>query len=174
MLANRVRTIQRASRWLQALLILLTILFVIQRLNTLMQPYPPDSRTLVGVVFHGAAITHKIQILWVVQLVSGMALYLKVLYHHLILLRLLSKGELFTQKQVAQLRQIGFTLAFAPAIWLMVLIGAWPEVAAAQDQWTQIVTTLPGTAIIGSCVYMFAGRLMNESRELRDEQNLVI
>ena len=63
MLANRVRTIQRASRWLQALLILLTILFVIQRLNTLMQPYPPDSRTLVGVVFHGAAITHKIQIL---------------------------------------------------------------------------------------------------------------
>jgi hypothetical protein len=174
MLKNRLRTIQRASRWLQALLILVTILFVINKINTLMAPTPPDTWTLAGVVFHGTAVTDKIRILWATQLVLGMALSLKVLYHQVRLLGLLSKGELFTEKQVAQVRQIGLTLAFALVIWLAVVVGALPEIVAAQDQWTRVMPSFPGEAIIGSCIFMFAARIMNEGRELRDEHDLVI
>jgi hypothetical protein len=34
--------------------------------------------------------------------------------------------------------------------------------------------SFPGGAIISSCVFLFAGRIMNEGRELRDEQDLVV
>lgn len=174
MLANRLRNIQRASRWLRAFLILLAVLFLINRINTLGQPFPPDTRTLAGVVFHGTALTHKIQILWVVQLVLSTALSLTVIYHLFRLLGLYAKGALFTAKHVARMRQISLTCAFAPVIWLVVLIGAWPEIAAAQDQWVKIMPSFPGGALITSCVFMFASRLMNEGRELRDEHDLVI
>ena len=174
MLANRLQTIQRASRWLRVLLILLGVLLVINRINAWMQPFLPDTRTLLDVVFHGAAVTGKIEILWSAQLVLGTALYLKALYDIIMLLGLYAKGELFTTKNVARFRRLGLTFAFAPAIWLIVLIGAWPEIVAAQDQWVKVMPTFPGGAIIGSCIFMFASRLMNEGRELRDEHNLVI
>ena len=174
MLARRLRTIQRASRWLQALLILLAVLFVINRINVLMQPVPADTRTLVGVVFHGGTITGKIQILWIAQLALAAALTLKVAYHLTRLLGLFSRGELFTAQQVVQVRQVAITLAFAPALWLAIVIGAWPEIVAAQDQWVKVMPSFPGGAIIASCMVMFASRLMNEGRELRDEHDLVI
>jgi hypothetical protein len=174
MLARRLRAIQGASRWLQALFILLAILFVINRIDALKQPSAADTRTLVGVVFHGAAITGKIQILWVAQLALGALLSLKVTYHLVRLSGSFSQGQVFTEQQVAQVRQVAVTLAFAPAIWLALLIGAWPEVFAAQDQWVKIMSSFPGDAIIGSCIVVFASRLMNEGRELRDEHDLVI
>jgi hypothetical protein len=71
MLAKRLENIQRASRWLQALLVILAPLALINRINTLEQPFPPDTRTLAGVVFHGTALTRKIQILWVVTIWSS-------------------------------------------------------------------------------------------------------
>ena len=174
MLANRLQTIQRASRWLRVLLILLGILLLINKINTLLQPFPTDTRTLVGVVFQGAAVTGKIRTLWFMQVALGTALQIAVLYGIIRLLELYSRGTLFTAKHVMRLRQISLTLAFAPVIWLIVLIGAWPEIAAAQDQWTKVMPTFPGGAILSSCVFMFASRLMNEGRELRDEQDLVI
>jgi len=91
MLANQLRNIQCASRWLRAFLVLLAVLFLINGINTLGQPFPPDTRTLAGVVFHGTALP-----------------------------------------------------------------------------------SFPGGALISSCVFMFASRLMNEGRELRDEHDLVI
>ena len=109
MLARRLHTIQRASRWLQALLILLAVLFVINRINVLMQPVPADTRTLVGVVLHSGTITGKIQILWIAQLALAATLTLKVTYHLTRLLGLFSRGELFTAQQVAQVRQVAIS-----------------------------------------------------------------
>lgn len=174
MLASRLRAIQSASRWLQVLLILLAVLFVINRINVLMQTFPSDTCTLDGVVFHGSAITNRIQILWIVRLAVGAALTLKAAYHLIRLLGLFSRSELFTAQQVAQVRQVATTLACTPAIWLMVLIGAWPEIVAAQDQWMKVMPSFPGDAVIGSCIVLLASRLMNEGRELRDEHDLVI
>ena len=174
MLTNRLGTIRRASRWLRILLIALGVLFVINRISTVESLFHGNTRTLLNVVFQGAAITTKIQVLWLMQVVLNTALYLKVLYHLVRLLGLYSHGEVFTAKNVAQLRQIGLTLAFAPVIWLMVLIGAWVDIVAAQDQWVRVMPSFPGGAILGSCIFLYVSRIMNEGRVLRDEQDLVI
>ena len=174
MTPKRLALIRRASRWLQFLFVFLSLFFVVDRISTLMNPVPVDSRTLAGVVFQGAAVTGKIQILWLAQIVLGAALSLKILYHLIRLLGLYSAGKLFTAQNVAQLRQIGVTCAFAPAVWLVGLIGAWPEITAAQDQWLKIMPTFPGGALIAGCIFLFASRIVNEGRELRDEQDLTI
>ncbi len=174
MTPQRLALIRRASRWLQFLFVFLSLFFLVNRLSTLLNPSPSDLRTLDGVVFQGTAITGRIQILWLAQVALGAALSLKVLYHLIRLLGLYANGKLFTAHNVAQLRQIGITFAFAPVVWLVGLIGAWPEIAAAQDQWLKIMPTFPGGALIAGCIFLYGSRIVNEGRELRDEQDLVI
>jgi Protein of unknown function (DUF2975) len=172
--ANRSKAIQRASRALLAFFIFMSVISLLGVLNQMTHPLPPGTRTLAGVVFQGAAITGKIQILWLAKLVLGAALTLKILYHLIWLMVLYSKGKVFTAQNVAQIRQVGLTYACAPAVWLIVLIAAWPEIAAARNQWLKIMPSFPGDAVISSCVFLFASRIMNEGRELRDEQDLVV
>ena len=170
---NRLGEIQRASRWLLGFFIFISAISVWSTFAGIAHPFPPGTRTLAGVVFQGAAITGKIQILWLVQVVLGAALNLKVFYHLIRLTGLFSRGTLFTAQNVAQLRQAGLTYICQLPVWLVVLIGAAPEIAAAQDQWLKIMPSFPGGALIGA-LFLFASRLMNEGRELRDEQDLVV
>jgi Protein of unknown function (DUF2975) len=172
--ADRSKTIQRASRSLLVFFIFMSVISLLGMLNQMTHPFPPDTRTLAGVVFQGAALTGKIQILWLVQLVLGAALTLKILYHLIRLMVLYARGRVFTAQNVAQIRQIGLTYACTPAVWLIVLIGAWHEIAVAQDQWVKIMPSFPGGDIIASCIFLFGSRIMNEGRELRDEQDLVV
>jgi hypothetical protein len=170
---NRLAAIQRASRSLRVFFIFLAAVFVLGVLNKITVPLPPGTRTLAGIVFQGAAITARIQALWLVQTALYAALNLKILYHFIKLLGNFAKGQLFTTQNVAQLRQIGLTLMCAPVVWLIAMIGAWPEIAA-QDQWMRIMPFFPGGAALAGAVFLFAGRIMNEGRELRDEQDLVV
>jgi hypothetical protein len=173
--ANRLAAIQRASRSLRVFFIFLAAVLVLGTLNKITQPFPPGTRTLAGVVFQGAAITAKIQILWLVQTVLGALLSLKILYHFTRLLGMFAKGKLFTVQNVAQLRQIGLTLTGVLVVWLVVLIGAWPEIVAAQDQWVKIVLpSFPAGPALTGAVFLFAAWIMNEGRELREEQDLVV
>jgi len=174
MTPKRLAQIRRASRWLQFLFVFLSVFFVVNRLSVLVHPVPANTRTLDGVVFQGAAITGKVQILWLAQVALGAALSLKVLYHLVRLLGLYSQGKLFTAQNVARLRRIGIPFAFAPLVWLIALVGAWPEIAAAQDQWLKIMPTFPGGDLIAGCIFLYASRIVNEGRELRDEQDLTI
>jgi hypothetical protein len=174
MTANRVSTIQRASRALLAFFIFMSVISLWGTLNSVVHPFPPDTRTLAGIVFQGTAITGKIQMLWLLQLVVGAALTLKILYHLIRLMMLYSKGKIFTEQSVAHIGQVGLTFASALAVWLVVLIGIAPEIAAAQDQWVQILPSFPGGALMSACLFMFASRIMNEGRELREEQDLVV
>jgi Protein of unknown function (DUF2975) len=171
---KRLGEIQRASRWLLGFFIFISVLSVWATLAGIAHPFPPGTRTLAGVLFQGTAITGKIQILWLVQVVLTTALNLKILYHFIRLTGLFSKGTLFTAQNVAQMRQVGLTFVCWPAVWLVVLIGAAPEIAAAQDQWVKIMQSFPGGAVMGALVFLFVSRLMNEARELRDEQDLVV
>ena len=173
MLARRLRAIQRASRWLQILFILLAVLFVINRISVLTQTLPTDTHTLDGVAFHGSALTNNIQILWIARLALGAALTLKAIYHLIRLFGLFRREKMFTPQQVAQVQQVALTLAFAPAMWALVLICVWPEVVA-QELYANVIATFPGGALIASGIALLASRLMNEGRELRDEQDLVI
>lgn len=171
---NHVSTIQRASRWLLGLFIFLALILAWGTVNRIVHPFPPGTRTLAGVVFEGAEITGKIQVLWLLQILLGAALNLKIFYHLSRLMMAFSKGLLFTAQNVSQIRQIALTSIASLAVWLVVLIGAAPEIAAAQDQWVKIMGTFPGGMLMTAIVFLFATRLMSEGRQLREEQDLVI
>ena len=172
--ANRLSTIQRASRALLIFFIFVSVISLWWMLASIAHAVPSDSRTLAGVVFEGTAITAKIQGLWLLQMVLSAALNLKILYHFIRLMVLYSTGQLFTTQSVAQIRVIGLTFACGVAIWLIALIGAAPEILAAQDQWTNVMPSFPGGAIMGACLFLFASRIMDEGRKLREEQDLVV
>ena len=174
MTADRLSTIQRVSRALLVFFIFISVISLWSTVTNIVHPFPADSRALAGVVFEGSAITGKVQGLWLAQLLLGAALNLKVLYHFIRLMMLYAKGQLFTAQSVAQIRQVGITFAFGLVIWLAVLIGAAPEIAAAQDQWLNVMPSFPGGAIMGACLFLFAGRIMDEGRKLREEQDLVV
>jgi hypothetical protein len=174
MTADRLNTIQRASRALLVFFIFMSVINLWGTLNNIVHPFPPDTRTLAGIVFEGTAITDKVHGVWLVQLVLNAALTLKILYHFIRLMMLYAKGRIFTAQSVAQIRQVGLTFAFGLAIWLLVLFAAWPEISAAQDQWLNIMPSFPGGAIVGACLFLFASRIMDEGRKLREEQDLVV
>jgi hypothetical protein len=44
---------------------------------------------------------------------------------------------------VSQIRQLGLTIMFGLVIWLIGLIGAGPQILAAQDQWLKIMPSFP-------------------------------
>ena len=174
MTADRLSTIQRASRALLVFFIFMSVISLWGTLNNIVHPFPPETRTLAGVVFQGAAMTDKIHGLWLMEMLLGVALTLKVLYHLIRLMMQYSKGKIFTAQSVSQIRQVGLTYGCGLVIWLAVLIGAAPEIAAAQDQWLNIMPSFPGGAVIGACLFLFASRIVNEGRELREEQDLVV
>lgn len=174
MTVDRLSTIQRASRALLIFFIFLSVISLWGAINSIVHPFPPNTRTLAGVVFQGAAITDKIHGLWLMDMLLGAVLSLKILYHFIRLMMQYSKGKLFTARSVAQIRQVGLTYACAPLIWLVVLVGAWPEISAAEDQWLNILPSSPSGALIAACLFLFASRIVNEGRELREEQDLVV
>lgn len=170
----RLSTIQRTGRALLVFFIFMSVISLWSTLAGVAHPVPADSRTIAGVVFQGAGITDKIQTLWLVQMLLGAALTLKILYHLVRLSLLYYKGEVFTARNVAQIRQIGLTYAGALVIWFAVLVAAWPEISAAQDQWTSVMPSFPGGALVAAFLFLFASRIVNEGRELREEQDLVV
>lgn len=174
MTADRMSSIQRASRALLVFFIFMTVISIWSTLANLAHPFTPDSRTVAGVVFKGEAITHKIDVLWQVQIVLSAALSLKVLYHLIRLMILNSGGQFFTTQTVAQVRQVGVTFALGLVVWLVGLIGAAPEIAANQEQWTSIMPSFPGGAVMGACLFLFGSGIVDEGRKLREEQDLVV
>ena len=174
MTADRLSTIQRASRALLVFFIFMSVISLWGTLNSIVHPFPPGTRTLAGVVFKGTAITDKIHGVWLMEMLLGAALSLKILYHLIRLMMQFSRGKIFTAQSVAQIRQVGLTFACALVIWLVVLIAAAAKIAAAQDQWLNIMPSFPLGALIGACLFLFASRIVNEGRELREEQDLVV
>jgi DUF2975 family protein len=171
---NRMNTIQRTSRTLRAFFVLLAVLVAMGLIAKWLHPIPHEVKTIAGVAFEGAALTGKIQTLWLVQTLLGAALNLKVVYHIVTLLGLYSKGKLFTEANVSQIRQLGLTMMFGLVIWLIGLIGAGPEILAAQDQWVKIMPSFPGGAIINGGLMVYVSWIVNEGRLMRDEQDLVV
>ena len=172
--ADRLGTIQRTSRALLIFFIFMSVISLWGMLNSIAHPFPADSRTVAGVVFQGPAITGKVQGVWLVQMALSAVLSLKVLYHLIRLMIVYAKGKLFTTESVARIRLIGLTYACGPLIWLVGLLGVAPEISAAQDQWTSILPSFPGDALLAACLFLFASRIMDEGRKLREEQDLVV
>jgi hypothetical protein len=171
----RLRKIQRASRELRLFFIVLFVIVMLGALTRLARPNPHGAKVAVaGIIFQGTSLTGKIHVLWVLQHVLGAAIGLWIFYLLPRLLGLYSQGKIFTAQNVAFIRRIGLSLFCFPLVWLLGLIGAAPEIAAAQTQWTQILPSCPFNALIEGAVILFAGWIMNEGRELREEQDLVV
>jgi hypothetical protein len=173
MTPDRLNNIQRTSRQLRAFIIFLAILAALGMITRYTHPIPHDVKTIAGIGFEGAALTGRIQVLWLVQTLLNAALVLKALYHLSMLLGLYSKGKLFTDANVSQIRQLGLTMIWALPVWLIGLIGAAPELVAAQDQWLKIMPSFPSAAINGA-IMVYVSWIVNEGRKLRDEQDLVV
>ena len=174
MTAERKNSIQRASRALLIFFIFMSVITLWSGLANFAHARPTDSLTLVGIVFEGPAITDKVHGLWLAQLALGAAIGLKVLYHLIRLLVLQMRGQVFTAQNVSQIRQIGLTYIGAMVVWLLMIVLAWPEIAAAQDQWTHVMPSFPGDALVAAFLFLFASRIVDEGRELREEQDLVV
>ena len=174
MTADRMNSIQRAARALLIFFIFMSVIILWSTLANVVHPFTPGTRTLAGIVFEGAAITDRVHNLWLMQMLLGAALNLKILYHFIRLMILYTRGKVFTAQSVSQVRQVGVTFALALVVWLIVLIAAWPEISAAQDQLFNIMPSFPGGAIMGACLFLFASRIVDEGRKLREEQDLVV
>ena len=81
MTPDRISAIKHASRALMVFFIFMSVISLWGTLNSIVHPFPPGTRTLAGVVFEGTAITGKIHSLYVMEMVLGAALTLKILYH---------------------------------------------------------------------------------------------
>jgi hypothetical protein len=171
---SKLGSIQRASRALLVFFIFISVISLWGTYAGIAHPNPADTRTLAGVEFHGEAVTAKIQGLWLAQMLLGAAVSLMILYHLIRLMVSYARGQLFTSSSVAHLRKIGITYAAAVAVWLVPLIGAASEIAAAQEQWVNILPSCPAGAILAACFFLFASHLMDEGRKLREEQDLVV
>ena len=171
---DRMSSIQRKSRALLIFFIFMSVISLWSTLANIAHPFPADSRAVAGVVFAGTEITPKIHGLWLTQMLLGAALTLKTLYHFIRLMILYAKGQIFTTASVSHIRQAGITYAFGLGIWLIGLIGAAPEIAAAQDQWLSIMPSFPLGAIVAASLFLFASRIMDEGRKLREDQELVV
>lgn len=174
MTAERQNAIQRASRALLVFFIFISVISVWSTLANIAHAPPTDIRVLAGVELQGAAVTDKIQAIWLGQMALSAALGLKVLYHLIRLMVLHIRGSVFTAQNVSQLRQVGLTYTAAVLLWLLVLVAAMPEIAAAQDQWLRIMPSFPGGALMSAFLFLFASRIIDEGREMREEQELVI
>ena len=171
----RMRKVRRASRELRLLFIVLLVFIVLGALTRLTHPNPLGTKiVLAGIVFQGATLTDKIHVLRIVQLVLGAAVGLSIFYNLIRLLGLYSQGRLFTAQNVAYIRGLRLSVFCIPLVWLVGLIGAATDIAAAQNQWQHILPSFPFNALIDGAVILFAGWIMNEGRELREEQDLVV
>jgi len=171
--AKRLSAIQRASRSLRIFFMFLAVFVAIGPLITLTHPQPQGVE-LLGITFAGPSLTDKIHTLWIFQTLLGPAVDLAILYLLIRLMGLYSEGKLFTAQNVARIRQLAFTFMCPLLLWLVVLVGAAPEIAAAQNDWQKIMLTFPGGSLIFGAILLFASRIVNEGRELRDEQDLVV
>ncbi len=168
---TQLQAVQRASRSLRRFFM---VLFGGTLLGSLALLFGQRTITLAGIAFAGDAVTGKIQTLWVIESVLTAAVLLKGLFHLIRLFGLYADGKIFTRENVRQIRQLGITLLLMPAVWLLVVLAAVPELTNVPDVLVRLVPSFPGMALIGGAIVLLVAWIMDVGRELREEQDLVI
>lgn len=112
----RLRKIQRASRELRLLFIVLFVLTALGALTKLGHPNPHGTKVvLAGIVFQGASLTDKIHLLWVVQHVLGAGIALWIFYHLIRLLGLYS--QVGSSRRRRLLSSVGLVYHCSVSLW---------------------------------------------------------
>ena len=169
---EKLEVIQRVSRRLKSFFILLAVGTLGGTLAMLLGDHP-DVR-IAGVRFASAELTGTVRALWVGASVLIAAVLLKLCFHLIKLFGLYSQGKIFTQQNVAQIRQVGVSLLLLPAVWLLAAVGAASQSEASPDLWSLLVTSFPFAGLVGGGTIMPIAWIMDAGCELREEHELVI
>src|SRR5262245_8660163 len=109
--------IKRVSRRLRLLFILIaagTLLGTLAKIST-----PHEQISIAGVQFMGDALPAPVQMLWIAANALTAAVLLKLFFHLSRLFGLYAEARIFTEQNVAQIRQIGISLLLLPVVWLV-------------------------------------------------------
>ena len=171
--ANRkLEDIKRVSRRLRFLFILIA---AGTALGTLAKVYaPPAAITLAGVQFAGDAITGMLWFIWITASVLTAAVLLKLFFHLIRLFGLYAQAQIFTQQNVAQIRQIGISLLLLPVVWLVTSGLAASQMETSPGFWSLLLSSFPFAGFIGGGTILPIAWIMDAGRKLREEQDLVI
>jgi hypothetical protein len=143
------------------------------------KPHEPSVVQIAHLVFTGDPVPTDVRVLAYVYFTLGLAISLKITFHLIKLFALYAEGKIFSAENVQQIRQVGFTMLIAPALWLLSML--IPLFVSADGM---SVTTSPSAGllnvggvfnqiILGTIVIVIAW-IMDVGRELREEQDLVV
>jgi hypothetical protein len=169
----KLKEVKRVSRSFRLFFMCLFVLTIAGLLASLFGPERPPVE-LAGTVFAPEAVTDRIRTLWVIERVLRSLVALKAFFHLIRLFGFYAEGRIFTRDNVAQLRQLGVTMLLLPAIWLLIVVAAVPQIAGTDDGWIRAMASFPMMAGLGGAIVMLIAWIMDVGRELRDEQDLVI
>jgi hypothetical protein len=170
---HKLEDIKRVSRRLRFLFMLIAAGTL---LGTLAKVFgtPPTTITLAGLQFTGEAITGAVWTLWIASSVLTAAVLLKLFYHLIKLFGLYAEAMIFTEQNVAQIRQIGISLLLLPVVWLVASGFAVSQAGTSADFWSLALGSFPFAGLIGGGAILPIAWIMDAGRKLREEQDLVI
>jgi hypothetical protein len=173
MASNRkLEDIKRVSRQLRLLFILIAAGTALGTLAKLFTPHA--TITLAGVQFTGDGAGGAVWGLWITSTVLTTAVLLKLFFHLIRLFGLYSEAQIFTQQNVAQIRQIGISLLLLPVVWAVSCGFAVSQAETSQDFWSLLVGSFPFGGLIGGGAILPIAWIMDTARKLREQQELVI
>jgi hypothetical protein len=187
MAADTAAKLQKVKKYSASLRNLFGFLFVIGLLGwfvrTIMmwsdaKPHEPSLVRIGHLVYSGDAVSTDVRVLSYVYFTLAVAISLKITFHLIKLFALYAEGKIFSAENVGQIRQIGFTMLFSPALFFLTLFV--PLFVAAEGTISQggqgAVLGVGGVfeqIIVGTIILIFSW-IMDVGRELREEQDLVV
>jgi hypothetical protein len=169
---DRLEAIRRASRGLR---FLFTLIGAGALLGTLAMLFTqPREVSIAGVLFTGAAVTNEVQVLMGASSVLNAAVVMKLCFHLYKLFGLYAQGKIFTQQNVAQIRQVGISLLLLPVVSLLIAACAAWLLETSPGLWAVFLNSFPFASLIGGGAILPIAWVMDAGRELREEQELVI
>ena len=169
---RKLEDIKRVSRQLRLLFMLIAAGTLLGTLAKIFMSH--DQISIAGVQFAGEAVTGTVQMLWIAASVLTAAVLLKLFFHLIRLFGLYAEAMIFTQQNVAQIRQIGISLLLLPVVWLVASGFAVSQTGTSPGFWSLLLGSFPFAGLIGGGAILPIAWIMDAGRKLREEQDLVI
>jgi hypothetical protein len=124
--------------------------------------------------YSGDSIPGTIRAIAFIGFVLASGILLKLNLHLVKLFGLYADGKIFSAENVDQIRQIGITMLFFPALWVLSL---FVPLFVLGEGLNKTITTggwQPFSALIVGTIVIVVSWIMDVGRELREEQDLVV
>jgi hypothetical protein len=131
------------------------------------------------VLYGGDPVSGTVHVLSYVYSTLALAIFLKITFHLIKLFALYAQGKIFSAENVAQIRQIGYTVLLTPTLWVLTLFvpllvsGEGMTMTSAPESGPMGAGQVFSQIIIGTIIIVVSW-IMDVGRELREEQDLVV